>query len=748
MNRPDGAPLATYLLGATGMLALLPAEGEGRALLLVAAGALLLWAGVERRTAARIPGNVARAADLLTATLVVGLAAMRFALNQASLTSIGHVLAAAQLARAFRRKTARDVMVMNGTAVAQVTIAAFLTKDLLYLPVLGAAVLLGVVASLGLPTEGAGAREARLFVGRPVGRAGTRSRLGVVLQPAIFTVAILAIGAAVFVLLPRGAPFRRAPEAAAAPRFDPVDPAPTEFRPAPRRGAVTGFTESVRLGEIGDVKSYPREAFTVQLSDGRRPLRFADRLLYFRGAVLDDFDGRGWRRDPAIRPDRWLTTSTGTGMVGIHPELAERRPGTFRILQQYRMRASAFRALPVLGSVVGIDLSEDLPRIRDLGAETYASPAPHEDGFTFSLTSLVAQDPMRPVLPATLTEEERRVLTRLHPGALRIAELAREVAGNGDSLSRIRRLTEWLGKNCSYTLRFKDRPPARPLEHFLFETRAGHCEYFASALAMMLRAADVPTRLATGFRGGLWIESSESYFVRMSDAHAWVLAFVPDRGWVRVDPTPPDADSVNVPESRVPGAEDEAGEEWFGPRLGSLVREFGPAERERLMGGMRSALDTFLREGVGIGRPPRRYPPPVPLAFFAAAVAFAAVWFLGRARRRRRRLPELAAPGRRTPPPPPAAFYEEALRILARAGERRGGAESPREFLVRMETARGPRAHAFRPITLAFEDARYGLVPTPEQEARRLGELVERLRFDLAALSPIPGTGREAGAGD
>ncbi|HNW45619.1 MAG TPA: transglutaminase domain-containing protein, partial [Elusimicrobiales bacterium] len=79
------------------------------------------------------------------------------------------------------------------------------------------------------------------------------------------------------------------------------------------------------------------------------------------------------------------------------------------------------------------------------------------------------------------------------------------------------------------------------LADFLFKTREGNCEYFATAAAVLLRYAGVPTRLVTGFLAGEFNEYGGFYDVRQSQAHAWVEAHIPGLGWVRLDPTPPAA---------------------------------------------------------------------------------------------------------------------------------------------------------------------------------------------------------------
>jgi protein-glutamine gamma-glutamyltransferase len=83
------------------------------------------------------------------------------------------------------------------------------------------------------------------------------------------------------------------------------------------------------------------------------------------------------------------------------------------------------------------------------------------------------------------------------------------------------------------------RNGADPLEGFLFDTQAGHCEYFATALAVLGREVGVPTRIVNGYYGAHWNPVGEYYAVRQADAHSWVEVHMGELGWITVDPTPP-----------------------------------------------------------------------------------------------------------------------------------------------------------------------------------------------------------------
>jgi hypothetical protein len=96
----------------------------------------------------------------------------------------------------------------------------------------------------------------------------------------------------------------------------------------------------------------------------------------------------------------------------------------------------------------------------------------------------------------------------------------------------------FLRRNYQYTLSLTWDPGDQPLSAFLFEARSGHCEYFASAMAVLLRAAGVPTRLVNGFLMGEYNPVGDVYIVRQSDAHSWVEVYLPGAGWTEFDPTP------------------------------------------------------------------------------------------------------------------------------------------------------------------------------------------------------------------
>ena len=121
----------------------------------------------------------------------------------------------------------------------------------------------------------------------------------------------------------------------------------------------------------------------------------------------------------------------------------------------------------------------------------------------------------------------------------RIQDLAEKLGAGLPPDEAARRFQRYLGDNMAYSLDFVGRNAENPVEDFLFRYKSGHCEYFATAMILMLRSVGIPARLATGFLGSEFNPLEDYYIVRQSNAHAWVEAYFPESGWTTLDPTPP-----------------------------------------------------------------------------------------------------------------------------------------------------------------------------------------------------------------
>ncbi|HKI85347.1 MAG TPA: transglutaminase-like domain-containing protein, partial [Thermoanaerobaculia bacterium] len=131
----------------------------------------------------------------------------------------------------------------------------------------------------------------------------------------------------------------------------------------------------------------------------------------------------------------------------------------------------------------------------------------------------------------------------------RMRQLAVRVMGTGSREARSHRLERYLMSNYQYSSSFTGQGGAMAVDEFLFDTKSGHCEYFASAMVLLLRSQGIPARLVTGFLGAEYNPLEGTYVVRELNAHAWVEAWIDGRGWMEFDPTP----AAGRPPAATPG---------------------------------------------------------------------------------------------------------------------------------------------------------------------------------------------------
>src|SRR5438067_1064945 len=235
-------------------------------------------------------------------------------------------------------------------------------------------------------------------------------------------------------------------------------------------------------------------------------------LRYWRGPVLWDFAGRTWSTE-GVYPVRYEPPPNPRGVYRYSVVLeAHNHPWLFALETAVSLPAASRMSFD--GQVL--------------------ANAPVRSRLRYEMASAIA--------PGQAREESRGLLARalrLPAGYNRRAvALAQEWrAAGGSDANVLARALDFLRKGrFTYTL----EPPllgADPVDEFLFETKAGFCEHFASAFTVLMRAAGIPARVVTGYQGGDLNPVDQIITVRQSDAHAWTEVFLPGRGWVRIDPT-------------------------------------------------------------------------------------------------------------------------------------------------------------------------------------------------------------------
>jgi protein-glutamine gamma-glutamyltransferase len=328
----------------------------------------------------------------------------------------------------------------------------------------------------------------------------------------VMTVTILLLAMPIFFLMPRIA---------------------TGFyaRPAGNTQMVSGFSEEVTLGEIGTIKESDRVVMRVRLRESQPS---SSSNLKWRGIALDYYDGRSWRRSDLAR----TTLRPQEGYFKVE----QSAQSTHLLTQTYFLEALSTDVIFASRRVLA--LSNELGSLRRDSFDNFFT-APHRSHkirYT-AVSDITHADPS--LIPATLppiSESMRKTFLQLPSLDPRIVELAKNTTKSiPSSFGKAQALERFLKVNYGYSLQLKGTPrSADPLAMFLFDVRMGHCEYFASAMTIMLRQLAVPARLVNGFRAGEYNRFGDAWIVRQYDAHSWVEAYFPPYGWIEFDPTPPD----------------------------------------------------------------------------------------------------------------------------------------------------------------------------------------------------------------
>jgi protein-glutamine gamma-glutamyltransferase len=294
-------------------------------------------------------------------------------------------------------------------------------------------------------------------------------------------------------------------------------------------GASTGFSDSVRLGGIGQIQQNDDIVMRVQAEEDTPGLASS----YFRGVALDRFDNRSWSKTRTATKETFLRGENG--FIQIEPAT----PGAQPLL------ANVY--LEPLGTPVIFTVPETLAvqaNFSTLFRDSYGSlSAPwgsERSNYRF-LSDTRSPSPLRLRADNEVYPENFRQYLDISSveGDPRFRELTKAVIGNANNrYDKARAVESYLQANFGYTLEQKASGDT-PLADFLFNVREGHCEYFASAMALMLRTEGIATRIVNGFRGGEYNSTVDTLIVRQRNAHSWVEVYFPgERTWATFDPTP------------------------------------------------------------------------------------------------------------------------------------------------------------------------------------------------------------------
>jgi transglutaminase-like putative cysteine protease len=367
-------------------------------------------------------------------------------------------------------------------------------------------------------------------------------------------------------------------------------------------GKATG---SVRVGFVWDVQygglSWPAHPTVVlEVRSDLRP-------MYLRAAVLDDFVGDRWaigrpRASDFLEPPAARRPANQTRELVTVEALADKHlvGGSIPI----RFAAGGAPLTVAAGGIAS--RQQDLPRgfqytvwsydPQATAAQLRRSPPDYPPALARDDFFAVGRGVAMPAFGTKDRAESVHGLLTVNPDLYQyrpLARLAEQVAGRARTpYDAVARLENWFVASGHF--RYSNHPAVivPPLVNFVTQTRAGYCQYFAGAMALMLRYLGIPSRVAVGFAGAAYSASRHAWLVTDTDAHAWVEVWFKGYGWVPFDPTPPAPGSARVP--TLPGTS---------TPVGSGKPPAAPTFRGIAGSGGRSAVAGKLSRQNGLGGP-------------------------------------------------------------------------------------------------------------------------------------------------
>jgi protein-glutamine gamma-glutamyltransferase len=330
---------------------------------------------------------------------------------------------------------------------------------------------------------------------------------------------------------------------------------------ASRNQFVSGFSDTVELGQIGQIQQSSIVVMHLNIAGDTT----GHHQLLWRGVALNLFDGSVWKSQ-----ERFTIVSPRFRNYDLQREYAQTEglDGTLRgpaALLRYIV------SMEPVGTNVFFFSGEPRELRGDYGPLSMDSNGSlFNNGSRGNITNYEATS----ILPLAGSKELSAAgrefpafvtlnylqLPKLDP---RVRDLARQVtSGTSTDYEKVVAVERYLQSKYAYTLDLGHRRPEDPIAYFLFDRKKGHCEYFASSMAIMLRTLGIPSRIVNGFRGGEFNDLTGNYIIRARDAHSWVEAYFPRYGWVQFDPTPAAGAAVITRWTRIMLYLDAAREFW------------------------------------------------------------------------------------------------------------------------------------------------------------------------------------------
>jgi len=644
----------------------------------------------------------------------------------AALLATIHLMLFATVVRLYSATTTRDYLFLTMMGFTSMLAAAILTVDTVFLAFFF--IFLGLAVSTFVALEMW--RSAQGTVTRPM-ESGTSAANHLHNALGRTSVAIafgsMAVGAVIFLILPR-------------------------FSGGYMSGLsmqstmITGFSDDVELGEIGEIKKSSMVVMRVTVDGGLA----AAHGVHWRGIALTKFDGKRWYNDPH-EPTTLASPAEG-GWFRLNSEDAHAPKTGMPIHYTVLLEPIGSTALFFANEAESVRgrFTDDTNRapfgqrraylLEDFTGSIF-NPYHSYARMEYEANSVVPKPPPAAVRAAGSDYPAAIRDTYLQLPSLdsRIRELAKQItARENNPYDKARAVEEYLRSHYGYTLDLSGKPQSDPLAYFLFQKRAGHCEYFATAMSVMLRTLDIPARYINGFQTGEYNDVAGDLVVRASDAHSWVEAYFPGFGWLTFDPTPPSNDASAGMFAQLSHYWDWFELQWsewvinydflhqitVAQDLGRFSRDWAERIRIEFSTARRRATDQLKLWQDRVSRNPADRTG----VFVIFGIFVFAVLILRPEVRRRLALVwrTRVLPARKMTPHLATLQYLEMLRVLARGGIRKTPAQTPMEFAASLPD--GSLAAPVFELTSIYQAARYGGKPADPQHA---SSLIERIHAFL-----------------
>lgn len=469
---------------------------------------------------------------------------------------------------------------------------------------------------------------------------------------------------------------------------------------------ISGFSEKVDLGSMGAVIRDLSLVMRVIPSGGEK-----DRPPYLRGMSFDAYDGKAWKN--TLNRKTALPKGFDRGFE-IGPEPSSSDPFQKTIL----LEPIDTTVLFTVGSPTAV--RGNFPSLlRDQPGSLYLPAVPRQR-IEYEITAVHALPSERDQSAARI-DYPSDVREYYLSGGIdpRIVALAHEIADPLPTVfEKVQAIERHLRTEYTYTLEVapSDRPP---LEDFLFFQKKGYCEYYASAMVMMLRSIGIASRLVTGFLPGEWNEFGKYYLIRQSDAHAWVEVYFPGGRWLPFDPTPSVGQKVESPWTAMAAYVD-----WMQMKWERYIVRYSLRDQFALLEGTRSQVGRFS-EGIGVwlfrARQSIEKVPVLALVLGGAVVVLVALLYRsgwGWGGSIRRKSPKRGA----------TVIYGRMLRLLEKRGLRKREDQTPLEFVETVRGKEGWPIDAVRKLTALYCEVRFGGKAFSSDDIKRAERLFAEIK--------------------